>query len=150
MMRRSLLVATVLAAVAPVPAWAEISTQSCEDAGLVLNSVTAMRPFANGGIKLFAIDREEPAAMPAGVAVTIDRGDNLDNAESFCRYVSGLSSVDIAAADASYNDKKALLTVKIPVRLHNADADSFSNGTLTLVIDKAAKKPGGLVKATAK
>jgi hypothetical protein len=149
-MRLSLLIVAVLAALAASPALAEVSNESCEDAGLVLNSVTALRPFANGGVKLFAIDREEPAAVPAGVAITIDRGNDLADAESFCRFVGGLSSVDIASADASYNDKKALLTVKIPVRLHNADADTFKNGTLTLVIDKAAKKPGGLVKATAK
>lgn len=139
--------AAVALAWAAVPVAAQDVT-SCQDAGLMLNSVTALRPFANGGVKLFTIEREEPAASPMGIAVTIDRGEDLATAESFCRYVGQLGAADVAAAKASYDTKKALLTVVVSVRTYDSGTDSFKDGSLTLVIDKGAKSPEGLVAAT--
>lgn len=124
--------------------------KSCTEAGVTLNQVTAMRWFANGSVKLFAIDQEEPAAHPAGIALAIDRGDSLENEESYCRYVGGLASVDLEHAKASYDQAKALLTVEMAARKANEDGSSFLDTTLTLTIDKAAKAEAGLVKADIK
>ncbi len=125
-----------------------VSIKGCDEASITLNQVIEMRMFANGGVKLFNIDKEEPAAMPVGIAVTIDRGSDLSEMESFCRYVSGLSHADLKSARANYNTQTALLTVEIPVRSYSGDSGDFESGTLFLVIDKAGKKPRDLVSAT--
>lgn len=129
------------------PAHADEVT-SCEERNVTLNQVLAMRPFAQGSVKLFSIDQEEPAASPAGVAVAIDRGDDLATAESFCRYVGGLSSVDLSKANARFDQAKATLTVKVPVRRSSGDGETFSRGTLTIVIRKGAAKEEDLVTAS--
>ena len=120
---------------------------SCEDRNVILNQVMAMRSYANGSVKLFAIDQEEPAAAPAGIAVAIDRGEDLATAESFCRYVGGLSSVDLDKARAQYNQAKGQLTIRIAVRQHDPDTDGFNDKTLVLTIDKAARQEEALVRA---
>lgn len=123
---------------------------SCEERNVSLNQVMAMRTFAQGSVKLFEIDQVEPAASPAGVAIAIDRGDDLATSESFCRFAGGLSSVDISKANAKFDQPKAALTVKVPVRRHTGDGNTFVNGTLTLVITKGAAKEADLVSASVK
>lgn len=139
-------IATALAFTTPGFA-ADISIDDCDARNVALNQVQAMRPFANGSVKLFSIDQEEPAVAPAGIAVTIDRGDNLADAESFCRYVFGLSDVDLTKAKARFDQAKAVLSIDIAVHSHNPDTDTFVTRVLTLKINKAAKTPAGLVSA---
>lgn len=139
-------IATALAFTTPGFA-ADISIDDCDKRNVALNQVQAMRPFANGSVKLFSIDQEEPAAVPAGIAVTIDRGDNLADAESFCRYVFGLSDVDLAKANAKFDQATAILSIDIAVRSHDPNTDNFVPGVLKLKINKSAKTPEALVSA---
>jgi hypothetical protein len=128
-----------------------LSIENCaQNGGVNLNNVVEMRTYSNGGVKLFAVDQIEPAAASFGVAVTIDRGGDLSEMESFCRYVSGLSGVDLAAARSSYDRHTNLLTLEIPARYYRDDQADFVPGVLTLVINKGAKSESGLVSAVLK
>ncbi|MGE0527871.1 MAG: hypothetical protein AB7G93_12485 [Bdellovibrionales bacterium] len=125
-----------------------LDIQSCEDYGVSLNQVTQMRAYGNESIKVFAIDQVEPAAAAVGIAVTIDRGVDLSTAESFCRYVWGLSAADLKQARSEYDEITGLLTVEIPVQSFSDEAGDFVSGLLTLVINKGARSERGLVRAT--
>ena len=90
---------------------------SCEERNVTLNQVQAMRQYANGSVKLFAIDQVEPAAAPVGIAVAIDRGEDLSELESFCRYVSGLSSAELRDASAVFDQARGVAMVYISHRM---------------------------------
>ena len=121
---------------------------SCEEAGISLNAVTEMRIFANGSIKVFATDRTEPAAASFGVAVAIDRGDDLSTAESFCRHVAGLSGIDLKNLKASFDKAANVLTLAGAARSSDGEG-RFSTKTLTISIGKGAPE-GAMVKALLK
>ena len=141
--------ALLLALLLPQAAIAQaLRVSSCEEAGVQLNSVTQMRVFANGGIKMFAADQVEPAAASFGVAVAVDRGADLSSAESFCRYVSGLSGVDLGKMKASFDQNANALTVEGPVQVSDGEG-RFPTRTLTLTVNKGAKE-AAMVRATLK
>ena len=140
------LAAAIVTAFAASPALA-VEVGSCEERNVALNQVISMRTYANGSVKLFEIDQVEPAASPSGIAVAIDRGQDLADAESFCRYVFGLSSVDLAHATANFDQSRGVLSIKLPVKSYVPDTDQFIGGTLTLEINKGAKAAAGLVAA---
>ena len=128
---------------------ADVSVISCNEAEVSLNSVYSLKTYANGSIKLFGVDMLEPAASPIGLAVAIDRGDDLANMESFCRYIPGLSGMDLAFARSKYDPTKNALTIKIPVRSMDEDG-GFSAKQLTVVVTKGATVEADLVKASLK
>lgn len=122
--------------------------RSCEDQGVTLNSVVSMRQFDGGAIKVFETDMIEPAAASVGLAIAIDRGDELSTMESFCRYVAGFSSVDLQGAIDSV-DKNNVLTLTMGSTQTDENGVSQPR-SLTVTIDKAAAAEEDLVKAEAK
>jgi hypothetical protein len=127
-----------------------LSVTTCEEAGVTLNAVTEMKGYGNGRIKLFAADMIEPAAAPVGLAVTIDRGDDLSTMESYCRYVSGLSSLQLSKAQASYDRSRNILKLDIPARYFDADNGKYAHTVLNVVVSPGAKDQAGLVEAKLK
>lgn len=126
-----------------------IDVTSCADYSVSLNSVYSMKTYSNGSVKVFEIDMEEPAAAPAGVAIAIDRGDDLSTMESFCRYIPGFSSVDVKRTKSNY-DK---LTNTIYLKLAATQTDKNGGAKpklLTISIHKGAKAEADLVKAVLK
>ncbi len=124
----------------------EVTTTSCEEYGANLNSVQSMKTYANKSIKIFEIDMIEPAIAPVGVAIAIDRGDDLSTLESFCRYVPGLSSANIASAKSIFNQATNVLKVTMKVTTLDFQGNSHDK-TLILTIDKGASSEDNLVKA---
>lgn len=122
---------------------------SCEEANVNLNGVMEMRKYSNGQIKLFTVDQIEPAAAPVGIAVALDRGDDLSNMESYCRYVWGLSGAELSQAKSKYDKNTNALTVAVPVSYYRDDLKKFTGGTLTLLITKGAAE-NDIVNATLK
>lgn len=127
----------------------DLKVTSCEDYSLSLNAVYSMKTYANGSVKVFEIDMIEPAAAPAGVAVAIDRGDDLSTLESFCRYIPGLSSADVPNTKSKYNAATNTITLTIKASQTNEDGISQPK-VLTVVINKGASTEAGLVKASLK
>lgn len=128
---------------------AELRVESCKAAGVSFNDVIEMKTYSNGQIKVFSLDRIEPAAASFGLVVTLDRGQELAELESFCRYVSGLSFVDLSKVVSSYDRGTNSLKLEMPVR-HTEDAIDFKDKTLEIVVTKGAKKQKDVVRATLK
>jgi hypothetical protein len=125
---------------------ADLTVTSCADYSVSLNSVYSMKTYANGSVKIFGIDMVEPAAAPAGVAIAIDRGDDLSTMESFCRYIPGFSSVDISSSRAKFN--KSTNTLTLTLKASQTDKDGVAKSkVLTVSINKGASNEADLVKA---
>lgn len=128
---------------------ANMTVTSCEDYSVSLNSVYSMKTYANSSVKVFEIDMIEPAAAPVGVAIAIDRGSNLADMESFCRFVPGLSSADVTGAKSKYDKATNILTLTFNVSQTNEDGISKAK-VLTVVVNKGAASEENLVKASLK
>jgi hypothetical protein len=140
----------IFIALASINAFAmDMTVTSCEDYSVSLNSVYSMKTYANGSIKVFEIDMIEPAAAPVGVAIAIDRGTGLADWESFCRFVPGLSSVNVTKSKASYDKSSNVLTLTMNASQTNVDGVSTVK-ILTIVINKGAASEENLVKASLK
>lgn len=128
---------------------ADMDVTSCADYSVSLNSVYSMKTYASGSVKVFEVDMEEPAAAPAGVAIAIDRGNDLSAMESFCRYIPGLSSVDVAGAKSKYD--KSTNTITLTLKAGQTDENGVSiSKVLTVSINKGAVQEVDLVKAVLK
>ncbi|NCN95611.1 MAG: hypothetical protein GW917_02715 [Bdellovibrionales bacterium] len=127
----------------------KLDVQSCEENqfSLSFNSVMTMKTYSNGAIKVFELDHIEPAAVPYGVVVTLDRGAELSEMESFCRYIPYLSWVSVKNAVSSYDPTTNTLKLKMPARQFNPDTSLFEEKTLTIQVVKGARTAEGTVLA---
>jgi hypothetical protein len=126
-----------------------LDIQSCRDAAVSANTITEMRIFSNGQIKLFAHDLTEPAASPVGIQITYDRGQEPE-IESFCVYVRGLSDVSLKTAQARYVEETNTLHVSIPGRRYMADNGDFAPTTVSLTIHKEGRRTADIFSASAR
>lgn len=124
----------------------DVNVVSCSDYSVSLNSVYSMKTYANESIKIFEIDMEEPAAAPAGVAIAIDRGDDLSTAESFCRFIPGFSRVNVVGGKSKYNVATNILTLTLNAAKSDENGAPISK-VLTITINKGALSEAELVKA---
>ncbi|MGB3555736.1 MAG: hypothetical protein WBA25_13975 [Jannaschia sp.] len=99
------------------------------------------RTFANGAIRLVALDTEEPAAASFHVMVTFPHPDDpfLD-----CRLISntdgsGFSGISLSRATADYDPARGL-TVRVPAR--EAAAVHDTPLSLDITVDQAAGAVG--------
>jgi hypothetical protein len=126
-----------------------LDIQSCREAEVSANTITEMRVFSNGQIKLFAHDQGEPAASPVGIQITYDRGQEPD-IQSFCVYVRGLSDVSLKTAQARYVEETNTLYVYVPGRRYIADNDDFAPTTVSLTIHKEGRRTADIFSASAR
>ncbi len=127
----------------------EIRVENCEVYGISLNSVYSMKTYANGSIKVFEVNMEEPAAAPVGVAISIIKGDGLSNFESTCRYIPGLAGVDVIGAKSKYD--KLHNTIKLTMNASQTDVNGIAKSkVLTIFINKDVTSEADLVKAVLK
>lgn len=143
-MKSVLLLASLLLA-PPVFATETLQVESCKDAGIDLTSVPEMRSFGNGNMNIFKTDLVEPAAGSIGLAVVVHRGDSLEDMESHCRHISGLSDIDLKTAKSAYDPKTNVLGLKLAGRKMNADGE-IKPVTVFVKIDRKADEKN-LVKA---
>jgi hypothetical protein len=108
-----------------------------------------MKTYGNSTIKVFEIDMIEPAAAPVGVAIAINRGDDLSNMESFCRYVPGLSAVNVTGAKSKYDKATGNLTLTLLASQTDEDGVAQSK-VLTILVNKGSNSEADLVKASLK
>lgn len=123
-----------------------LEVTSCKEAEVSLNHIYSMKLYANESVKVFEVVMGEPAAVPAGVAIAISRGDSLSNEEAYCRYVPFLTSVDLKRAKSEYNKANGVLTLVMPVRQQDAEGNAISK-TLIIKINKSAASERDLVRA---
>lgn len=122
---------------------------SCAEYSVSLNSVYSMKTYANGSVKVFEIDMVEPAAAPVGVAIAIDRGDDLSTMESFCRFIPGLSGADVTRAKSKYD--KTTNTITLTLNVSQSDENGVAKPkVLAISINKGASQEADLVKAVLK
>jgi hypothetical protein len=137
--------ALILAASAAL-ATPELAVSDCKDDSIDLTSAVEMRTFGQGSINVFKTDRVEPAAAAVGLAVVVHRGDGLENYESFCKHISGLSDLDLKNAKATYSASTNTLGLTFEANMMNDDGE-FPARTLTVKVVKGAREHD-LVKAT--
>lgn len=142
---KSVFVFASLLFVSPVFAAESLRVEDCKTFGIDLTSATDMRSFGNGSMNVFSTDTVEPAGAPVGLAVVVHRGDRLEDMESICRHVSGLSSVDLKTASSSYDPKTNVLNLQLAGRKMKADGD-YGPVTVYVEIDRKADE-SRLVKA---
>jgi hypothetical protein len=126
-----------------------LNIESCREAEVSANTITEMRVFSNGQIKLFAHDLGEPAASPVGIQITYDRGQEPD-IQSFCVYVRGLSDVSLKTAQARYVEETNTLYVYAPGRRYIADNGDFAPTTVSLTIHKDGRSTADIFSASAR
>lgn len=144
-----LLIVTCLSATLAHAGAVQLNTEKCEDTFISLNSIYEIRSFSNSQVKVFAMDTVEPAAVPISLAITLDRGEELSTAESFCRRISMISSIDaLSKMKSSYDAKKNVLSLEIAIRQMTEDGD-FVPKTLKIKVNKSAQREEDIVKATA-
>jgi hypothetical protein len=101
---------------------------SCEDAGVGLTSLAVgehegVRTFYQGQVVLLALNTEEPAAAPAGIAVLMpDPPVGNEPPSTGCWAIIGYGRVDVDRARARY-DPASGLTLTIPTMVYDADHD---------------------------
>ena len=100
----------------------------CDEAGLGIWSVSVderrgVRSFYRGAVTLLELDMVEPAGAPAGVAIVMPAVP-IENEPvgPTCWAVVGYSSVDVAAARASYDPRQGL-TLSIPTYVYDGESD---------------------------
>ncbi|HXH30116.1 MAG TPA: hypothetical protein VNJ01_04835 [Bacteriovoracaceae bacterium] len=128
---------------------AGVSTSSCEDFGVTLNSVYSMKTYAQGSVKVFEVDLEEPASGSVGIAVAITRGEDLSSMETFCRFIPGLSSAKLSAVKSKYSAATDTLTLTMPASKTNELGVRMPK-VLTVLIKKGAVAESDLVTAVLK
>jgi hypothetical protein len=119
-----------------------IDTNPCEN--IKLNNVESMKSYCNGSIKIFEIDNVEPADAPVGIAIAIDRGEDLSTQESFCRYIPYLTKANIQSTKSSYNQKTGILNLKVPATEMDEEGKKI-RFRLSLKVDKSATSENNLV-----
>ncbi len=119
---------------------------TCADQKVSLNDVYSMRSFAHSRIKIFEVDTIEPAAAPVGIAVAINRGEDLSTLETFCYYLSGFTSANIKQARSQYDKASQVLTLSISVTQSNEHGQNKAK-TLVVSIHSAAASTNEMVKA---
>lgn len=145
-MLKSILALGLSIAATQAQAEAQLAVDDCKADAIDLTSVVEMRTFGKGSILLFKTDRIEPAAAAVGLAVVVHRGDGLENYESFCKHVSGVSDLDLKLAKTTYDAGTNALVVTTTA--HQMDEEGeFPKRTLTVKIAKGARE-ADLVKAT--
>jgi len=96
-----------------------------------------IRSFANGRVRLFQLDTEEPAVYPGGVAIVTTAAPNENEGglpAVFCHAAHGYTGIDVEAATADY-DPATGLDLNIPVVMQNENGMSNSNYTVRLRIN---------------
>jgi hypothetical protein len=124
----------------------QLDVTSCQEDSIDLTSVVEMRSFGRGSINVFKTDRVEPAAGAVGLAIVVHRGDDLENAESFCRHVGGISDVDLQSAKSAYDARSNTLTLVAKANMMDENGE-FPARVLTIQIEKGARE-SNLVKAS--
>ncbi len=127
----------------------DLRVESCEDYGISLNNVYSMKIYANGSVKMFEVNTEEPAGAPVGVAIASIKGDALSSFESICRYIPGLAGVDVTGAKSKYD--KLQNTIKLTMKASQTDVNGTAKSkVLTIFINKSISSEAGIVKAVLK
>lgn len=126
----------------------QLPVSSCEEGSVSLNSVYSMKDLKNG-VKLFEVDQEEPAAAPVGMAVAITRGEDLADMEIFCRYIYGLSGLDLNQLTVGQPRADGSFTMTVAVRSAQIDG-SYQSNTMIVDVKPKAKTVEEMVSARLK
>jgi hypothetical protein len=115
--------------------------QRCEELGVGLTSLSVgersgVRTFYQGMVTLLALDTEEPAAAPAGIAVIMpDVPVENEPPATACWATIGYGGVDVDGARASY-DPASGLTLTVATTVYDGEHDrSVAGPPIRLRID---------------
>lgn len=132
-MKKYLMFAAVLCAGAAQAAVVSDCAEAYFDISTIITK--SETTYSNGSIAAYEVDRIEPAASPAGIAINIHVRESAGGPWYVkCQAVSGLSSVDWAAKRSSYDENRGLL---LTVPAHESDSDgNFRPVTLKIRINQ--------------
>ena len=102
--------------------------RTCDDAGVDLTSLavderSGVRTFYQGMVTLLALDTEEPAAAPAGIAIVMP-AEPVENEPPFmaCWALTGFAGVNVEGAQSRYDPAEGL-TLTIPTSTYDPEGD---------------------------
>lgn len=125
----------------------ELPVTSCEANDIKLEDAIELRTFGQGNTRVFVTDKIEPAAAAYGVAIVVQRGQDLSDLKVDCRFVGGLTYATLAKIVSFYDAEYNALELRVPgVRVMN-DSGEFKSATLALIIRRNAKTVSSLVSA---
>ena len=127
--------AGTIMALAAVLAWPAVAhgqvgggLRTCDDAGVDLTSLavderSGVRTFYQGSVTLLALNTEEPAAAPAGIAIVMP-AEPVENEPLFltCWAITGYAGVNVEGAQARYDPAEGL-TLTIPTLIYDPERD---------------------------
>lgn len=113
------------------------SVTDCDEAGFGISSIVAgsEKTYYNGKVAVYSVDKEEPAASPAGVAINLPiKGEGGEPKYIACKSVSGLSDVEWDKKTSSYDAEKGIL-IEVPASQYNRKTRGFDPVRLKIRIN---------------
>lgn len=109
----------------------------CREANFDISTIIAKseKTYANGSIVAYEVDRIEPAAAPSGIAINLFVEESEGPAYIKCQAISGLSSVNWAAKQSSYDEDRGLL-LTVPAHESRDGGNTFESVTLKIRINQ--------------
>ena len=116
---------------APALAGADVQLQSCRDAGVGIESLVSpiagnSKSYFSGNVTVYNIDREEPAAASAGLAIVMSL---REGSGVTCMAITGVSSIDINRAAVDHEPGLLLI---LPYRLYDRKSGQFRDSPVPL------------------
>lgn len=131
-----LLILSMLMVSATLASAQDVHVQTCEEAGvdltsLILPAAKNSRAFYKNDVGVFGIDQLEPVCCSVGVAITLpDPKAELGGVKK-CMAILGFSGIDVAAAEANYDERQGL-DIRIPARNYDGSRGDYGPTSLHL------------------